>query len=310
VPPKPHALEALRTRLELGRRKALRGGAVLGVVALTLGTLVATGVAGDFIKIFSPETFVAVPIDIRSLGSLPDLSGFGTTKVLQEPTMTTAAGPAEAAAATGLHLLSVGKLPSTISGEPTYRVISEGKGSLTFNSAAASATAGKLGSALPALPPKLDGSTLTLDAGPIVVETIGTAQQIPGMAPGETSGFLSVLGGIPQLVIVEMKAPTLYSDGPTVAQYEEALLSMPGIPPALASEIRSLGDLSSTLPIPIPKGQAAAHPVDVNGAQGLVIGDTSGIVAGVVWQSHGLVYGVAGLSLTDRQVVAIARSMH
>jgi hypothetical protein len=117
------------------------------------------------------------------------------------------------------------------------------------------------------------------------------------------------LGGIPQLVIVQMKAPVLYSDGPSVAQYEDVLLSMPGVPPSLASQIRALGDLSSTLPIPIPTSLASAHAADINGAPGLVIGDTTGIASGVVWQSKGLVYGVAG-SLTDRQVVAIARSMH
>ena len=34
-----------------------------------MGTLVATGVASDIIKIFQPESFVAVPIDITSLGT-------------------------------------------------------------------------------------------------------------------------------------------------------------------------------------------------------------------------------------------------
>lgn len=320
VPPRPTFVDRVRTRIQLASRRSLRVGAILAVVVASMGTLVATGAASNIIQIFQPESFVAVPIDVTSLGSLPDLSGYGSVHMLQVPRGASASSLADAASSSGLHLLATGKLPSTIKGDPAFHVLSAGSASFTFSTAAASASAGKLGQALPALPANLDGSSLTLSGGPVVIETLGS-QQIPGLfsapksggngaAPNEAHrGLLGNLGGIPQLVIVQMKAPVLYSNGPTVAQYENALLSMPGVPPSLASQIRALGDLSSTLPIPIPTSLASAHAADINGAPGLVIGDTTGIASGVVWQSHGLVYGVAG-SLTDRQVVAIARSMH
>jgi hypothetical protein len=306
--------------VQLARRRSLRAGAILTVVVASMGTLVATGVASDIIKIFQPETFVAVPIDITSLGTLPDLSGYGSVRVLQSPQANAASSLAGAAQSSGLQLLTPGKLPSEIKGAPAFHVLSAGSASFTFSKSAASASAGKLGKPLPALPANLDGSSLTLNGGPVVIETVGSQQSLgpfsvpphgaSGTDAGEAHhGLLGGLGGIPQLVIVQMKAPVLYSDGPSVAQYENALLSMPGVSPSLASQVRALGDLSSTLPIPIPKSLASAHSADINGAPGLVIGDTTGIASGVVWQSHGLVYGVAG-SLTDRQVVAIARSMH
>jgi hypothetical protein len=320
VPPRPTFVDRLQTRIQLARRRSLRVGAVLAVVVVSMGTLVATGGASDIIQIFQPESFVAVPIDVTSLGTLPDLSGYGSVRVLQAPRASAASGLTEAASSSGLHLLATGKLPSGVKGEPAFHVLSAGSASFTFSTAAASASAGKLGQALPALPAKLDGSSLTLSGGPVVIETVGSQQSLgpfsapksggSGTAPSEAHhGLLGGLDGIPQLVIVQMKAPVLYSDGPTVAQYEDALLSMPGVPPSLASQIRALGDLSSTLPIPIPTSLASAHAADINGAPGLVVGDTTGIASGVVWQSHGQVYGVAG-SLTDRQVVAIARSMH
>lgn len=339
VLPKPPALDRIRTRVQLVRRRTLRAFAVLTVIGATMGTLVATGVASDIIKIFQPETFVAVPIDITSLGNLPDLTGYGSVRVLQTPQATSPATLAAAATDSGLHLLTPGKFPSEIKGEPAFHVLSAGSASFTFSTTAASASADALGKQLPALPARLDGSSLTLNGGPVVIETVGS-QSFPGgfglpSAPeaasvsenatpaspatpagpagpagkGGAHGLLGALGGIPQLVIVQMKAPVLYSDGPTVAQYEKALLSMPGVPPALASQILALGDLSSTLPIPIPTSLASAHSADINGAPGLVIGDTTGIASGVLWQRNGFVYGVAG-SLTDRQVVAIARSMH
>jgi hypothetical protein len=320
VPPKPTVVDRLRTRMQLARRRTLRAGAVVTLVVASMGTLVATGVASDVIKIFQPESFVAVPIDITSLGTLPDLSGYGSVRVLQSPQGTSAPNLADAASSSGLKLLTPGKLPSEIKGEPAFHVLSGGSASFTFSKAVASASADKLGKPLPALPANLDGSSLTLKGGPVVIETVGSQRSLgpfsapaagdSGTAAGEAHhGLLGGLGGIPQLVIVQMKAPVLYSDGPSVAQYEDALLSMPGVPPSLASQIRALGDLSSTLPIPIPTSLASAHAADINGAPGLVIGDTTGIASGVVWQRNGQVYGVAG-SLTDRQVVAIARSMH
>ena len=319
VPPRPTFVDRLQTRIQLARRRSLRVGAVLAVVVVSMGTLVATGGASDIIQIFQPESFVAVPIDVTSLGTLPDLSGYGSVRVLQPPRASAASSLADAASSSGLHVLATGKLPSGVKGDPAFHVLSAGSASFTFSTAAASASAGKLGQALPTLPANLDGSSLTLSGGPVVIETVGSQQSLgpfsapksggSGTVPNESHhGLLGELGGIPQLVIVQMKAPVLYSDGPTVAQYEDALLSMPGVPPSLASQIRALGDLSSTLPIPIPTSLASAHAADINGAPGLVIGDTTGIASGVVWQSHGLVYGVAG-SLTDRQVVAIARSM-
>jgi hypothetical protein len=320
VPPRPTVADRIRTRVQLARRRSLRAGAILTVVVASMGTLVATGVASDIIKIFQPETFVAVPIDITSLGTLPDLSGYGSVRVLQSPQGQAASSLAGAAQSSGLQLLTPGKLPSEVKGAPAFHVLSAGSASFTFSKSAASASAGKLGKALPALPANLDGSSLTLNGGPVVIETVGSQGSlgpfsvpksgVSDTATGEAHhGLLGGLGGIPQLVIVQMKAPVLYSDGPSVAQYEDVLLSMPGVPPSLASQIRALGDLSSTLPIPIPTSLASAHAADINGAPGLVIGDTTGIASGVVWQSKGLVYGVAG-SLTDRQVVAIARSMH
>jgi len=319
VGPKPSVAGRLRSRLELAPRRVLRVGAVLAVVAATMGTLVATGVASDVIQIFQPETIVALPVDITSLASLPDLSAYGSISILRAPEVSTAATLRDAAAASGLHLLAPGKLPSSVhGGDTSFHVITAGSASFTFNADVASGTATKLGKPLPALPAGLDGAVLRLDGGPVVVETIGS-QSMPllggtgGSASPDTErgheGLFGVMGTIPQVLIVQMKAPTLFSSGPTVAQFEEALLSMPGMPPSLASQIRALGNPSSTLPIPIPTSLASSHAASINGAPGLVVGDTTGIASAVIWQSHGLLYGVAG-SLTDRQVVDMARSMH
>lgn len=342
VPPKPGLAERVTRRVAFARRRTLRVGAVSAVVVLAMGTLVATGAAGGLVRIFQPDSFVPVSINLSSLTTLPDLSGFGSEHVVQVPSVTTTATEAAAAAASGLTLLTPGRFPSGIKANTTYLVATQGSGSFTFDASTASASAGKLGKTLPALPADLNGSTLTLQGGPIVAELIGsqstggllgqflgatsgTLHHVSRAAPGTKAtvapppegtagrgigkGLLGSLSSIPQLAIVQMRAPALYSNGPTVQQYEDALLSMPGVPASLAAQIRSLGNLSSTLPIPIPTSLASSYSADINGAPGLVIGDTTGIASAVIWQKGGMLYAVVG-SLTDHQVVDIARSLH
>ena len=116
VPPKPTLADRFRTRVQLAGRRTLRAGAILTVVVASMGALVATGVASNVIQIFQPENFVAVPIDITSLGTLPDLTGYGSVRVLQPPRATAASSLADAASSSGLHLLTPGKLPARAAG--------------------------------------------------------------------------------------------------------------------------------------------------------------------------------------------------
>ena len=68
------------------------------------------------------------------------------------------------------------------------------------------------------------------------------------------------------------------------------------------------GEPSSTLPIPIPIGQAAAKNVSVHGVSGLFVGDSTGLGSAVLWQQNGLVYVVGG-TLTEAEVLAVANSL-
>jgi hypothetical protein len=47
--------------------------------------------------------------------------------------------------------------------------------------------------------------------------------------------------------------------------------------------------------------------VTVNGASGLLIGDSTGLGSAVIWQRNGVVYAIAG-TLTSNEVLGIARS--
>lgn len=351
VPPKPRALDRLRDRAERTRRRTLRVGAVGTVVVVAMGTLVATGVAGNLVNILQPESFAPIQVNLDSLTSLPDLSGYGTIHVLETPRVTMTTSATGAAGFSGLSLLVPGKLPSSVKGPVRYLAATEGSASFTFNAGTAAGTAGKLDKPLPTLPADLNGSSLTLRGGPAVVELVGSQSlgNVAGLVPGGLAGvglghsssaakdgkvkpaltppgtdaspsghangsglgrgLLNGIDSIPDLAIVQMKSPTLSSDGPSLAEYENALLSMPGFPPSLAAQIKELGNPSTTLPIPIPTSLASSTAVDINGAPGLLIGDSTGIASLVIWQSHGSLYAVLG-SLKSSEVVSIARSLH
>ncbi len=146
------------------------------------------------------------------------------------------------------------------------------------------------------MPAKLDGSTLVLTGGPAIIVSYGAGSPATQVAPGNVV-FVGVA-----------KAPTVSSDGATVGEIQAYLLSQPSISPALAAQIRAMGDAASTLPIPVPVGQATATNVSVHGTTGLFIGDSTGMGSGVLWQQGGLVYIVGG-TLTQREVIAVANSL-
>ncbi|HWD07724.1 MAG TPA: hypothetical protein VHA57_01395, partial [Actinomycetota bacterium] len=337
VPPKPRAIDQLRDRIERTKRRTLRVGALSAVVVVAVGTLAATGVAGNLVNIFQPESFAPVQVNLTSFTKLPDLSGYGGVHVLETPKVTETSSAAAAASFSGLDLLTPGKFPTSVKGAATYLAATGGAASFTFDAGTAAGTAGKLHKALPPLPADLNGSTLTLRGGPAVVELAGSqsigdlAGLLPGGAgglglrfnrqgkgshkpaltppAGNAGGITSGITSIPDLAIVQMKAPTLSSDGPSLTEYENALLSMPGVPASFAAQIKALGNPSTTLPIPIPTSLASSSAVAINGATGLLIGDSTGIASAVIWQSHGSLYAVVG-TLTSSEVVSIARSLH
>jgi hypothetical protein len=63
------------------------------------------------------------------------------------------------------------------------------------------------------------------------------------------------------------------------------------------------------VPIPIPIDLASATTVDINGASGLLIGDSTNLGSVVLWQHNGVVDAVAG-TISSADALGIARSLH
>ncbi|MFN2464147.1 MAG: hypothetical protein ABR573_09645 [Candidatus Dormibacteria bacterium] len=304
------------SRVGRGRVRQGRAFRPLAAGALTLGlmaTLVVSGVAEKAVQVFEPQHFAVVNVNPASLGSLPDLSQFGTYTVAQQPRFRSAPGLTAALTASGLKsvLSPQGPLPAAVKGQPTYETFTQAQGSFTFQSDKARAYAASKGKALPAMPAGVDGTTVTATAGPGVLTIYGTTEDGAGSAPAtpptprEKPGLRGFR--IPSLAIVQMTTPRVQSTGAPVKVLESYLASLPGVPADLAAQIEAIGDPASTLPVPVPTGQGSKE-VLVNGSKGLFVGDSTGLGAGVIWQKDGVLYAVVG-TLGETEVVNIARSL-
>ncbi|MEO8899452.1 MAG: hypothetical protein ABI352_02385 [Candidatus Dormibacter sp.] len=303
------ALAALRSRVAAGavastgappqpRRLRSRRWAV-GVVAapvLAVVLLVSANAAG-WLSIFSPTTVAPISLTVGDVTGLPDLSGYGSMHV-NHPDSHEVSGAAAAAAATGLPMLRPTSLPADVPTQVRWNVIGTGSATFTLGASAAKAAANKAGRAAPQIPSNLDGASITVNAGPGVLAVYGGTGTL-----GDQSS-----ANPPALIIGEGLRPTASTNGATLAQLEAFLVSQPGISPQLAAEIRAIGQPASTLPIPVIAGVMTSQTITIDGVQGVVTGDSSGLGTAVIWEKNGIVRVVAG-AVARSEVVSIAESL-
>jgi hypothetical protein len=273
----------------LSARPAKWLAAAAGIVIVAT-TLTMSGVADSILQIFEAKQFAAVTVTPTDLQTLGQLSQFGALTWSGQPAPHAVASLAAATAETGIPAISV-TVPASITAAAQYGAMPRTTATFVFDASKAQASALAIGRTAPPMPAKLDGSTLVLAGGPAIAVTYGHDGQAGAM-----------------LFVGAAKSPTVGSDGASVAEIQGYLLAQPGISPALAAQIRAIGDPSSTLPIPIPVGQAAAKNVSVHGVSGLFIGDSTGLGSAVLWQQNGLVYVVGG-TLSEAEVLAVANSL-
>ena len=277
------------------------GIAAVAAVLLLAFTPVGT-VAQNFLTVFEPHQFVAVPVTRAQLEVLPDLRSFGTVVQQVQPEHREAATSGQASALTGLPVRMPSWVPAGVPRPMHIVAVSRGVGTFTFSAAKARAFAIKSRKSIPPMPRDLDRSTLTLQVGPMVVVAFGPMPD-EGRQSAEDDDR-----AMPPLTIVQAAAPRVTSTGANAREIEDYLLAMPGVAPQLAAEIRAIGDPDTTMPVPVPVDKAFAQDVAIDGVRGLGIGDETGVGGIIVWQKNGIVYGVGG-TLPQSALLQVARSL-
>jgi hypothetical protein len=267
------------------------------LAAVLFSSLAATGVVTRLIRVFQPTQVVGVQVSPSAFPASLQLD-YGQVKWLPSPpTVQQVTDAATAGTQSGFSVLTPASLPTGANGPVSYGVVSHAAGSLTFDANRLRASAAAAHVQVPAMPAKINGSTLIVNGGPALIEVWGLSGS-------------SAQPQVPTLVIAQTRVPTVDSTvdstGATTSDLVSYVLSQPGVPPEFAAQVRAMKDPSTTLPIPIPKGMATSEPVQVNGVQGLLIKAVFG--AGVVWVKDGVIYAVGG-QLTPEQVLAIASSL-
>jgi len=271
-------------------RATLRSPAVaaLSVVAVLLGA--GAVAAADWVQIFRTERIAPVAITRTDLIELPDLAAYGDLEVTREADVREVADAEAAEQASGLSVPRVSELPRGVTGDPQLQVGSKASAVFTFSVEKAARTAAKFGEALPPPPPGLEGSRFRLAAGPGVAAVWSEAR------------------GVPALFVARAVAPTAFSSGIPFATARDYLLSLPGLPDHVASQLRGFSGDGTTLPLPVPDEQVRTSAADVNGVPATVFTSRDGTLAGVVWVKDGVVTAVAG-SLDEDEVVDVARGL-
>jgi hypothetical protein len=289
-------------KLRLQRSRASRVVVGRAVAATASTVLVVSGGAQDFLSLFQPTQFAAVPVSDADIRSLAGLTSYGTVNGATSP-LTLKPEPDAAAAGQAADMAPPSvTAPAGTAAAPRYAVINGTVVSFTFNAALAQAAAARAGGQLPPMPAGLDGSTLTVTIAPAVVIAFG-------LDPGALYSNASLPASGSAFVVLASRTPTVSSTGVTVETLENYLLSVPGIPAGVVAEIRAIGDPSRTVPVPIPIDFASASIADINGSRGLLIGDSTGLGTVLLWQHNHVVYAVAGTISSDT-ALGIARSVH
>ena len=274
------------------------GGALAGFFALLL-LVTATPVGGyarNLLLIFQPKQFTAVPLAPGQAKTLIGPEALGALRQSGGRSLQAAQDLASLEAQVGFRM-TLPAAPAGV-GAPSYAVLAQGAQSLTFSQATLAAYARSHDLNLPAMPASISGSTLTVTTGPVAVVSYGApAAQIvqEGSAP-------------PNLALAEAPVPKVYSTGATVADIETYVLGLPGVSPQLAGEIEAIQNPTETLPILVPTGQATSQSVEVGGAQGLWVQESSGKLGGVVWTSGGHVFTVVG-TLGETEILRLAAEL-
>ncbi len=272
---------------------------VVGVVAFTPGGHTA---AAAFLAQFRSQQLTVIEVSPRSQQdiqrTLEALSNFGTVSTSDGALSSRgqrqnlpSVSLSEASQRVGFAVTEPdpNALPPGVNKTPTVQVMPGTTIRFTFDRAKALAYYQAQGKNVN-IPPRFDQATL--------VAELPTAALLIYSSTDSSSRQ--------ELVVGESGELTMGTEGNVnLSEMRDFLLRLPGLPADTVSQLRAIDDWQHTLPVPLPADQVQWQGIPIQGKQGLIVNDNSGIGSAAIVQSGGHIYGWAGsLKATDLLNVA------
>jgi hypothetical protein len=285
------------------------------VAALLVALLVAftpegSSVAAAFLSQFRSQQVTAIEVTPQTQSDIiKTLNALGNLGTINTPGTGGAARPeavaknaeansqtvtqAEAAQTMGFPLRTPDPalLPPGVDKTPHVRVVPGTQVHFTFEKAKASTYFQSTGHPEVSLPDKFDGATLTVSIPSAVILEYGDKQSKKGLVVAQAAEVVADVQG--KVSLLELR---------------DFLLGLPGLPPAVVSQLKGIQGWSDTLPIPVPVDQVHWQTTTINKSQGLLLKDNSGAGSAAIWHADHHLYGVAG-SIKSDQLQQLADSM-
>lgn len=291
VPMPPPRRERLSTRM----RRPVTAAAAAALVFSVVGTPAGRSAASDFLAQFRSERFAPISVNDADAAALGQLEHLGTVSgdladVQPEPVDSISA----ASSRVGFTVAAPdpGRLPAGVRRTPEVLVTSPREVRFTFDAEMAARWVQDHGGRGAGVPERFDGASLVVSVPAVVALQYAAADGSPGLIIGQARQ-------------VEARA----EGGVSFEELRRFLLDLPGLSPSTRAQLAAIDDWKTTLPLPIPAGQVQWKRTSVAGADGLLLGDNTGLGSALIWQRDGRIYGVAG-PVSAKVVRDVAVSLH
>jgi len=261
-------------RRALNTRRIAYGLAAAAAVTLAFLLLPVGSYARQFLSIFEPREFVPIyltSVDRKQMRE-PVIANLGRVRFVRNMSRVAMVSPQAVADAGFQPRLPP---PTALAATAHYYFLPAGRVDLSFDRSRAAVYERRSGRRLPPMPVELNDANIRVTSG-----------------PGMVADFKRANGQM--FTIVELHAPIVSSTGASMAEIENYLASLPGIPGDVSSQLESLTSPSTMFPVPLNVRSNAVSTVYVRGAKALAVGDETGLGSGILWQSRGIIYGISG----------------
>jgi len=294
---------------------------LIAVLAVALSFPSVQALADNFLRLFRVQQITTLPLDLTSLKDARYDPAIAQTlsqmmsdqvKVTRQPGQPhDLANAAQASQEAGFQV----RLSSDPSQSLSRLMLQPGiafQG--TYNQALAEQVLKSFGKGDLTLPSGLDGAVVKVDVPDAVTAAYGQCRYNTAPEARSETGGPTLAIGDKCLLLVQLPSPTI--DTPPdlpINQLAQIGLQVLGMSPDKAAQVANQIDWTTTLVIPIPRGQMNSQTVSADGVEATLLTQVApetnmAPTYSLVWVKNGIVYGIMGTG-DPAKAISLANSL-